>query len=429
MLDLKQIISLSEGFSKLSRAEREQRLIQMEVLTAEEIAVLNKNVMSDYLANDLIENVIGFMQIPLGVAVNLVIDGKAYVVPMAVEETSIVAGVSKMAKLIRDHGELTTKNLGEFGIGQIQIPIVNDFDATKLKIAAAKHELIEMVNANVAAGIVKRGGGIKDITIRRIPRGDGKEMAVIHVMVDTRDAMGANIINQICEFLKSPIEELTTEKVGICILSNLADTKLTQANVVIKNIDTQVGHAIEEASLFAQLDPYRAATNNKGVLNGIDPVLIATGNDWRAVEAGVHAYAGYSGQYTSITRWWMKGNDLHGVMEAPILVGTVGGVTQLHPAAKVCLKMLNLNSAAELSRILAAVGLVQNLAALHALATEGISKGHMRLHISNLTLTSDATQEEIPVLKQRLVDFLEKQKHVTGTDVKKILADIRKEKK
>jgi hydroxymethylglutaryl-CoA reductase len=189
-----------------------------------------------------------------------------------------------------------------------------------------------------------------------------------------------------------------------------------------------LGHAISEASLFAQVDPYRAATNNKGVLNGIDPVLIATGNDWRAVEAGVHAYAGYSGQYTSITHWRMSGNNLHGVIEAPILVGTIGGVTQLHPAAKVCLKMLGVKTSGELARILAAVGLVQNLAALHAIVTEGISKGHMKLHISNLALASDATQNELPILKQKLKELLEIQKHVTGKDVRKILDDMRHSK-
>lgn len=429
MIEKNQFASLCDGFSKLSRKERESRLVQMGFLTAQEIEVLNQNVMGDYLASHFIENVIGFIQIPLGVAVNFVIDGKCYAIPMAVEETSIIASASKMAKWVRDYGQLTTKNLGEFGIGQIQLPIVKNFEQVNHVIETSKHELIELINKEVAYGIVKRGGGIRDITIRRLPRGDGYDMGVIHVMVDTRDAMGANIINQICEFLKEPIEKLTNEKVGICILSNLADTKLTQAKIVIHNIDPKLGQAITEASLFAQIDPYRAATNNKGVLNGIDPVIIATGNDWRAVEAGVHAYAGYSGQYSSITRWNMKGKDLHGVIEAPILVGTVGGITQIHPATSICLKMLKVKNSAELARILAAVGLVQNLAALNALVTEGISKGHMKLHISNLALASDASQDELPILKERLVKLLESQKHLTGSDAKILLEQIRKSAK
>ncbi|MBA3660620.1 MAG: hydroxymethylglutaryl-CoA reductase, degradative [Gammaproteobacteria bacterium] len=419
------IIELTAGFSKLSREDRENRLIKMGFLTREDLETLNHDVLSADLANNLIENVIGFIQLPLGVAVNFVIDGRDYIIPMAVEETSIVASASKTAKWIRDQGELTTKNLGEFGIGQIQLPRVKDFTEVRKKIEANKDHLIDMVNESVAQGIVKRGGGVRDITIRRIPRGDGLMMAIIHVMVDTRDAMGANIINQVCEFLRKPIEELTQEKVGMCILSNLADTKLTQANVIIRNIDPELGNAIEEGSLFAQMDPYRAATNNKGVLNAIDPVLIATGNDWRAVEAGIHAYAGYSGQYSSITRWYMKDNNLHGVMEAPIVVGTVGGVTQLHPATKICLRMLNLQNSGELARVLAAVGLVQNLAALKALVTDGISKGHMKLHLSNLALASDATQSELSELKAQLARRLENQKHVTGKDVKEILQALR----
>lgn len=428
MEERQQFAALCKGFSALSRKEREDRLIEMGFLNAADIEILKSDALDNHAAEQFIENFIGFIQVPLGIAVNFIIDGRPHVIPMAVEETSIIASVSKMARWIRDNGQLTTQNLGEFGIGQIQLPLVKNFDDVKQLIESSKTSLIDLANKEVAYGIVKRGGGIRDITVRRIPRGDGFEMAVVHIMIDTRDAMGANIINQVCEFLREPIEKLTGEKVGICILSNLADTKLTEAKAIIHNVDPQIGKAIAEASLFAQVDPYRAATNNKGVLNGIDPILIATGNDWRAVEAGVHAYAGYSGQYSSITRWSMKGSNLHGVIEAPILVGTVGGITQLHPATKVCLKMLKVSTSGELARLLAAVGLVQNLAALHALATEGISKGHMRLHISNLALASDATQEELPFLKQRLIKLLETQKHLTGSDVKNVLEEMRKSK-
>src|SRR5579883_12054 len=422
-----QIEALCKGFSKLSRQERETRLIQMGFLTTEDITILHQeNPLTIDLANHFVENVIGCFPMPLGVAVNFVIDGRDYVIPMATEETSIIASASKTAKWIREQGEITTQTLGGLCIGQIQLPIVENFNEVKQKIESNKSELIDQANHSVARGIVARGGGIQDMIIRRIYRGDGHSMAVIHVMVDTRDAMGANIINQVCEFLKPHIEKLTNEKVGMCILSNLADTKLSQAKITIYDIEPQLGKAIVEGSLFAQMDPYRAATNNKGVMNGIDAVLIATGNDWRAVEAAIHAYAGYSGQYGSITQWYMKDNHLHGVIEAPIIVGTVGGVTRLHPVARICLKMLHVQTAAELARILAAVGLVQNLAGIKALVTEGINKGHMKLHLSNLALASDATQEELPLLKQHLIERLEKQKSVTGKDVIEILNEMRK---
>jgi hydroxymethylglutaryl-CoA reductase len=421
------IAELSTGFSKLSREEREQRLIEMGFLTVEDALILSKDSALDmYLANHFIENVISCFPIPLGVALNFVIDGHEYVIPMAVEETSIIAGASKTAKWIRDHGELTTQNLGKLGIGQIQLPKIKNFDEFKHKIESNTQELIDSVNKEVAHSLVARGGGLRDIVVRGLPRGDDYLMAVVHIFVDTGDAMGANIINQMCEFLKFPIEKLTRESVGMCILSNLVDTKLTQAKIVIYDINLALGKAIAEGSLFAQIDPYRAATNNKGVLNGIDAVLIATGNDWRAVEAGIHSYAAKSGQYRSITHWQMEGNHLHGVLEAPIVVGIVGGVTRLHPIAKICLNMLNVKNAAEFSRILAAVGLVQNLSALSALVTHGISKGHMKLHISNLAIASGATQEELPFVKQRLAELLETHKRITESDAKRILTVLRK---
>jgi hydroxymethylglutaryl-CoA reductase len=214
--------------------------------------------------------------------------------------------------------------------------------------------------------------------------------------------MGANIINQVCEYLKGPVEEVTGEKVGICILSNLVDSRLTRARVEMNGLDEEMMERIEEASLFAQKDPYRAATNNKGVLNGIDPILIATGNDWRAVEAGVHAYATQDGSYRSITRWKRDGKRLVGIFEAPVVLGVVGGVTTLHPTAKICLRMLRVKSAEELSRVCASVGLVQNLGALRALTTVGIIEGHMKLHIKNLTLGAGAEEREIPYVQKRL---------------------------
>lgn len=420
------IRELSKGFSKLSLEEKEHRLIEMGFLSADDFLILKKEgSLGIDLANQFIENVVGTFPLPLGVALNFVINGQEYVIPMAVEETSIIASASKTALWIQEKGEITTKMLGQWGIGQIQLPRVADVESARLKIESKKAELINYCHQEIVPNLVSRGGGVQDILFRNLARPDGGQMVVLHILVDTCDAMGANLITQICESLKTPLEELLKEKVGICILSNLVDTKLTQANVMIKQIDPQLGEAISEASLFAQLDPYRAATNNKGVLNAIDAVLIATGNDWRAVEAGVHAYAALSGHYNSITRWTMREGNLYGELIAPISVGVVGGVTRLHPVAAICLKMLKIKKAHQLSEIIAAVGLVQNLAALKALVTQGITQGHMKLHISNLILAVGAKEEEAPLLKQKLQEHLEVHKRVTESDAKAILKQIR----
>ena len=237
--------------------------------------------------------------------------------------------------------------------------------------------------------------------------------------------MGANIINQALEYLKTPIENLTGEQVTMCILSNLNDHKVTTARVIIRNVDESLGERLQEASLFAETDPYRAATHNKGVMNGIDPVLIATGNDWRAVEAGVHAYAARTGQYKAISQWRFSNGVLTGELTAPIIVGTVGGVTALHPTANMCLRMMGIDSANHLSRVIAAVGLVQNLGALRALCTEGIIQGHMKLHLDNLLLVAGASEEEMPLLKNRLQQWLLQNKRVSLNNAHSLLEEIR----
>ncbi|MBL7687504.1 MAG: hydroxymethylglutaryl-CoA reductase, degradative, partial [Bdellovibrionaceae bacterium] len=379
------------GFSKLSREDRFDYLEALGALTAEEARYLKTGGLKDMgLAEKFVENVIGYFQIPLGVATNFVVDGRDLAIPMAVEETSIIAAASKTAKWVRENGTIRTESIGKQIIGQIQLAEVADFARFEKTVLSAKAELLNSVNRDVAHGLVARGGGVEDLRVRQIERPDGKTMAVVHVYADPCDAMGANIINQVCEYLKGPIEQFTGETVTMCILSNLVDSKLTRAIVELHGIDADLGLKIQEASLFAELDQYRAATNNKGVLNGIDPILIATGNDWRAVEAGVHAYAARTGQYRSITRWTFADGVLTGLFEAPIVVGTVGGVTKLHPTAQLCLNMLGIESASELSRICAAVGLVQNLGALKALTTVGIIEGHMKLHIRNLTIGAGA---------------------------------------
>ena len=421
-----EIQKLFNGFSKISREERFQRLQQMGALNVEDVKYLKKGGLQEMdLAEKFIENVIGYFQLPMGVISNLVIDGLPRVVPMAVEETSIIAAASKTAKWLRGRGKITTELVGKDIIGQIQVNRVKEADRFKLQIEGACEELVALANREVAAGLVLRGGGVRDIQVRFVDRGDGGQMGVVHVMADPCEAMGANIMNQVCEFLKGPIQELTGETVSMCILSNLVDTRLTRARIEIGGLSEEERDRIEEASLFAQKDPYRAATNNKGVLNGIDPILIATGNDWRAVEAGLHAYAARSGQYCSITVWKKEGDKLVGTFEAPLVLGVVGGVTKLHPTAQVALRILKVPSAAELSRICAAVGLVQNLGALRALTTVGIIEGHMKLHIKNLTLAAGAKEKEIPFVQQRLEEILAMTKRITLSQAVDVLKELR----
>ena len=419
-----------KGFSKLSREERFDRLISMGALEKEDVQFFKAGgIKTPDLAEKFIENVLGYFQMPLGVATNFRIDGRDFVIPMAVEETSIIAAASKTAKWVRENGEITTESVGNLVIGQIQISKVRNFQKFLDIIEAHKIEWIRLANRDVAHGLVARGGGVREIQVREVPRADGiaeaGSMAVIHVLADPCDAMGANIINQVCEYLKGPVEVATGETVTMCILSNLVDTKLTRARVIVRDIDPVLGRKIEEASLFSLQDPYRAATNNKGVLNGIDPILVATGNDWRAVEAGVHSYAARDGRYRSITSWKMQGRDLVGIFEAPIVVGTVGGVTRLHPTAQICLKILDVESAAHLGRVCAAVGLVQNLGALKALTTVGIIEGHMKLHIKNLTLGAGALEKEAPLVQKRLEEILLLTKRISLSNAVEVLREIR----
>lgn len=425
----KKIFLTFNKFSKLSFTERVNLLIKHGLLLEDEASILtHETALKHEVSDHLIENAIGCFPIPLGVAVNFVIDNREYIIPMAIEETSVIAAASKTAKWIREEGEITTKNVSHLAIGQIQLPKVKNSTKLSQIILKNKQQLINQVNDEIAYSMTSRGGGAKDIAVRIVPRGDGFDMLIIHIMVNTCDAMGANIINQICEYLKVPIEELLGEKVGLCILSNLTDEKITEANIVIRHIDAELGTAIEEASLFAELDPYRAATNNKGILNAIDAILLATGNDWRAVEAGMHAYAARKGNYQSLSKWVVKNGDLHGVLRAPIVVGIVGGVTNLHPVARIALNMLNVKNANELARIIAAVGLVQNLGALKALVTTGITKGHMKLHLNNLLMKAGANADEIQILLLQLKKILLKNKHITGHDVSNALKKLRENK-
>ncbi|MCM2276516.1 MAG: hydroxymethylglutaryl-CoA reductase, degradative [Oligoflexia bacterium] len=421
---------LTEGFHRLTRAERLSRVQELCGLTAEEARILSgeKPLPLD-VAEHLIENVIGYFPMPIGVATNFTIDGRDLLIPMAVEETSIIAAASATAKWVRREGCIRTYSKGNLIIGQVQLPNVRDAGRARRLLHESRETLMGLANACIP-GLVTRGGGVRDIAVREVPRygvtgaGEGT-MIVLHILCDPCDAMGANLINQVCEALKPRVEDITGERVGLCILSNLVDTKLAVAEAIIRNVDPVVGRGIEEATLFAKADPYRAATHNKGVLNGIDPILIATGNDWRAVEAGIHAYAARSGRYQPITEWRMEGSDLVGRIEVPLAVGTVGGVTKVHPSARVALKMLKIGRAEELARICAAVGLVQNLGALKALATVGIVKGHMQLHAANLAIAAGAEIHEIARVRDRLAEVLRVEKNINLTRAREILEAIR----
>ena len=388
-------------------------------LLPQDVKYLKKGgLKSTHLAENFIENVIGYYQLPLGVATNFCIDGKEIAIPMAVEESSIIAAASKTARWVGEHGTLTTSHSGSGFFGQIHLSPLKDREKLKQLVLSQEKTWISKLNQEVCPSMFHRGGGVKSIIFRNLKNNNqtfathsfasaenkknslGKPLcATLHVVVDTCNAMGANIINQVCEHLGSWIKKATGEEISMCIVSNLSDLQITKAEIVMEGLDQKLIEKIEQASLFAELDPYRAATNNKGVMNGIDAILLATGNDWRAVSAGVHAYAARSGTYKSLTTWRALNGKLYGKIKAPFMVGTLGGIINIHPTSKICLKMLGVqNDSKLLSRILAAVGLVQNLGALRALTTVGIIEGHMKLHIKNLTLGAGAKGWEVPII-------------------------------
>lgn len=421
-----------EGFHKATREERLRRLREFCDLSEEDTRFLSGEFSpSPELAESFIENVVGYFPVPMGIATNFRVDGRDLMIPMAVEETSIIAAASATASWIRKSGgSIRTFTQGRLIIGQIQFPRVQDPGRLLKIVSDHRDALIREANHHLDA-LVRRGGGVQDLSLRVLERpethgGGDEKTVVLHVLCDPCDAMGANLINQVCENLKPGLEALTGEKIGLCILSNLVDGRLSIAEVLVRGVDPDVAKGIEEAALFAKIDPYRAATHNKGVLNGIDPIVVATGNDWRAVEAGVHAYAARSGRYGPVTDWRVEGADLVGRFEAPISLGTVGGVTRSHPVARVAMKILGVEHADELARICAAVGLVQNLGALRALSTVGIVKGHMRLHTANLAIAAGAELHEVATMRERLAEVLKVEKRVTLTHAQDLLASLRR---
>ncbi len=362
-------------------------------------------------ADHMVENAVGVFGLPLGLALNFLVNGREVIVPMAIEEPSVIAGASFMAKLARESGGFTAQADPPEMIGQVQLLEVPDMEAAVEALSRRKAELLAEID-RVDPVIQRLGGGGRDLIARPLADTPLGPMLIVHLVIDTRDAMGANAVNTAAERLAPRLEAITGGRAHLRILSNLADRRLARARCRIPAAalafaeygGERVRQGILEAWAFAAADPYRAATHNKGIMNGVDAVLIATGNDWRAVEAGAHAFAARSGRYTSLSRWTI-GDDaaLEGELELPLAVGTVGGATRVHPAAKACLALMQVESAQQLAEVVVAVGLAQNLAALRALATEGIQRGHMGLHARQVALAAGAVGEAVDRLAEQLI--------------------------
>ena len=362
-------------------------------------------------ADHMIENVVGLHSLPLGVAVNFLVNGRDVLVPMAIEEPSVVAGASFMAKLIREGGGFHAHADDPHMIGQMQIIGSPDLQSARMALLEQKSRILDLAN-QIDPVLIKAGGGARDLEVRVIADSPIGPFLVAHLIYDTRDAMGANAVNTACETLAPTIEQITGGRVHLRILSNLADRRLARAWCKVPTASLAFGDytgervrdGIIEAYAFAAADPYRAATHNKGIMNGVDAVVIATGNDWRAIEAGAHAYAARDGRYTSLSTWGKDANgDLVGTLEMPMAVGIVGGATKVHPTAQAALKLMGVTTARELAEIIVSVGLAQNLAALRALATEGIQRGHMGLHARQVAIAAGAVGNEVEIVAGKMV--------------------------
>ena len=406
------IDSTLPNFRALSPAERLAHLAaKLELSDADQALLSKPGALPLATADGMIENVIGTFELPLGVAGNFQINGKDVLIPMAVEEPSVIAAASYMAKLARVAGGFQTSSSGPIMRAQVQLIGVTDPYGARQAILQHRDEILRIANSRDKV-LIGLGGGCRDIEVHVFPDTARGPMVVTHLIVDVRDAMGANTVNTMAEGVATLIEQITGGKVRLRILSNLADLRLARARVRISPATLatseysgeDVINRIVDAYEFAAVDPYRAATHNKGIMNGIDPVVVATGNDWRAVEAGAHAFASRSGHYTSLTRWEIATDgDLIGSIEMPMPLGLVGGATKTHPLARLALKIMKVTSAQELAEITVAVGLAQNMGALRALATEGIQRGHMALHARNIALVAGATGDDVDWVVRQMV--------------------------
>jgi hydroxymethylglutaryl-CoA reductase len=419
------------GFYNLIPAERQRIVADWAAFSAEQCALL-ENALTLAQADKMVENVIGTMALPLGVATNFVVNGREVLVPMAIEEPSVVAGASYAARLARAAGGFRAETTEPLMIGQIQVLDLVDLEGAARAVLAQKDRLIALAN-RVDPVVVSLHGGARDVETRVIPDSPAGPMLVIHLIYDCRDAMGANMVNTACEALASLVEELTGGRVNLRILSNLADRRLARSSCVVPATALEtpdypgelVAERIVEAYALAAVDPYRAATHNKGIMNGIDAVVIATGNDWRAIEAGAHAYAARSGAYRSLSTWSLASHAgdvaLAGSLELPLAVGAVGGATRVHPAARLALQIIGARGARELAEVIASVGLAQNLAALRALATEGIQRGHMALHARQVAIAAGAAGDEIEALAAAMIA----ERAIRGDRAQELLVQLR----
>jgi hydroxymethylglutaryl-CoA reductase len=400
------------GFYEQSIEERLGRIAELAKLKQEDLDALGgPGGLSADQADHMIENVIGVFGLPLGVATNFLINGREVLIPMAVEEPSVVAGASFMAKLVRAGGGFQAESSEPHMIAQIQLLDIPNLAKARKALEDRKTEILSLAD-EVDPVIQELGGGSRDLEVRIHEESPTGPMVIVHLIYDTRDAMGANALNTAAERIAPLLEDVTGGRSHLKILSNLADRRTARARCAVPHDALAFGdfngetvrNGIVEAWAMAEVDPYRAATHNKGIMNGIDAVLIATANDWRAVEAGAHAYAARSGRYTSLSRWWIDDDgSLAGELEMPMAVGIVGGATRVHPTAKACLAILDVSSARELAEIIVSLGLAQNLAALRSLATEGIQRGHMSLHARQVAIAAGAKGKDITRIAEQMV--------------------------
>ena len=400
------------GFYNLPLGKRLEVIAEQAGLTpAETGSLFGSGGLTPESAEHMIENAIGVYGLPLGIATNFLINGRDVLIPMAIEEPSVVAGASFAARLAREGGGFKTSSDEPIMIAQVQVLDLINPHAARLTLLAHKQRLLDFANTTDPV-IINLGGGARDIEVRVIEDSPVGPMLVMHLLYDCRDAMGANTINTAAEALAPMIEEMTGGRVALRILSNLADRRAARAACSIpasalafdQYDGGMVRDRIIEAWAFAAADPYRAVTHNKGIMNGVDAVVITTGNDWRAIEAGAHAYAARSGRYTSLSQWGQdRDGNLVGTLEMPMAVGIVGGATKVHPAARTALKLMGIQTARDLAEVIVSVGLAQNLAAIRALATEGIQRGHMSLHARQIAVAAGASSESVDQIAAQLV--------------------------
>jgi len=413
-----------EGFYKLPIAERVRIVKDFGGLTDDEARALTGVGVDSSIPDRMVENAVGMFPLPLGIAMNFTVNGRDYLIPMAIEEPSVVAAASNAAKMARDRGGFTTSSTDPVMIGQVQVTGVSDPEAARNSLLEHKHEILSLANAQDPM-LIKLGGGARDLEVRIIQTLEGPNV-IVHLLVDVRDAMGANAVNTMAEATAPLIENITGGKVYLRILSNLAVHRLARAEAVWSKEaigGPEVVEGVMEAYLFAEADPFRCATHNKGVMNGIDAVILATGNDTRAIEAGAHSYAARTGAYKPMTKFEKTPEgDLRGSIEVPMAVGLVGGATKVHPTAKACVKLLGVKNAQELGEIVAAVGLAQNFAALRALATVGIQRGHMTLHAKNIVMSVGCP----PELVDEVVRIIVAEKKIRMDRAQEVVAELKK---